>query len=107
LFFLAEVGIRARNVTGVQTCALPIYVAVSSGNKSVVPRGTTDLLPEDTATWQYAERILKSLCESYNYKEIRTPLFEHTEVFQRRSEERRVGREWRSQYTRSQKRTSL
>jgi len=51
--------------------------------KLKVPRGTTDLLPEDTATWQYAERILKSLCESYNYKEIRTPLFEHTEVFQR------------------------
>lgn len=51
--------------------------------KLKAPRGTTDLLPEDTATWQYAERLLKSLCESYNYKEIRTPLFEHTEVFQR------------------------
>src|SRR5699024_1136629 len=50
--------------------------------KLKVPRGTTDLLPEETATWQYAERILKSLCESYNYQEIRTPHLERTEVLQ-------------------------
>lgn len=47
------------------------------------PRGTQDLLPKDTRQWQYAENVLKSLCEKYNYKEIRTPVFEHTDVFQR------------------------
>lgn len=51
--------------------------------KMKAPRGTTDLLPEHTATWQYIEHLLKDLSEIYNYKEIRTPLFEHTEVFQR------------------------
>src|SRR5699024_714604 len=47
------------------------------------PRGTVDLLPEQTRKWQYVERVIQELCERYQYKEIRTPMFEHTEVFQR------------------------
>lgn len=47
------------------------------------PRGTVDLLPDDTKKWQYIESELRNLCHAYNYNEIRTPLFEHTEVFQR------------------------
>ncbi|HLR42227.1 MAG TPA: histidine--tRNA ligase [Pseudogracilibacillus sp.] len=47
------------------------------------PRGTVDLLPEETAKWQYVENVLRDLCNVYNYDEIRTPVFEHTEVFQR------------------------
>src|SRR5690625_6324148 len=47
------------------------------------PRGTVDLLPEDTKKWQYVEALLRNLCNVYNYEEIRTPTFEHTEVFQR------------------------
>lgn len=47
------------------------------------PRGTEDLLPEETRKWQYIERVLRDLCRSFNYEEIRTPTFEHTEVFQR------------------------
>jgi len=47
------------------------------------PRGTVDLLPEETKKWQYVEALLRNLCNVYNYEEIRTPTFEHTEVFQR------------------------
>jgi len=47
------------------------------------PRGTVDLLPEETRKWQYTENVLRDLCNSFNYEEIRTPVFEHTEVFQR------------------------
>lgn len=47
------------------------------------PRGTQDILPKDSKKWQYVEEEIKRICENYNYKEIRTPLFEHTEVFQR------------------------
>src|SRR5699024_3788184 len=47
------------------------------------PRGTKDLLPGETEKWQYAEKILKEICDTYHYSEIRTPLFEHTEVFKR------------------------
>lgn len=47
------------------------------------PRGTTDILPKDSAKWQYVEEKMKDICRRYHYKEIRTPLFEHTEVFQR------------------------
>ncbi|WP_339228246.1 histidine--tRNA ligase [Oceanobacillus sp. FSL K6-2867] len=47
------------------------------------PRGTVDILPKDAAKWQYAENKIKDVCDRFHYKEIRTPLFEHTEVFQR------------------------
>ncbi|MEC5422153.1 histidine--tRNA ligase [Virgibacillus sp. C22-A2] len=47
------------------------------------PRGTADILPKDVKKWQYVETQLKDVCERYHFAEIRTPLFEHTEVFQR------------------------
>jgi len=47
------------------------------------PKGTKDLLPQDTSKWQDVESKLKKVLESYNYKEIRVPVFEHTELFQR------------------------
>ncbi|WP_407269552.1 histidine--tRNA ligase [Radiobacillus sp. PE A8.2] len=47
------------------------------------PRGTQDLLPGYTEKWQYVEKVLTDLCRRYDYKEIRTPIFEHTELFQR------------------------
>lgn len=47
------------------------------------PRGTQDLLPGVTEKWQYVEDKLKNLSMRYNYQEIRTPIFEHTELFQR------------------------
>lgn len=47
------------------------------------PRGTSDLLPGDTARWQRVEAVIRDLCRVYGYGEIRTPLFEATELFQR------------------------
>ncbi|MDL4841440.1 histidine--tRNA ligase [Aquibacillus rhizosphaerae] len=47
------------------------------------PRGTQDLLPGTTEKWQYVEAKFKDLCNRFNYSEIRTPIFEHTELFQR------------------------
>lgn len=47
------------------------------------PRGTADILPENSAKWQYVESVLRELSDQYNFAEIRTPVFEHTEVFQR------------------------
>ncbi|MEI3613289.1 histidine--tRNA ligase [Pseudogracilibacillus sp. SO30301A] len=51
--------------------------------KMKAPRGTVDLLPEQTRKWQYIEMVLRDICKSFNYEEVRTPVFEHTEVFQR------------------------
>ena len=48
-----------------------------------VPRGTQDILPSETWKWQKVERIINDVCETYRYKEIRTPMFEQTELFQR------------------------
>ncbi|MBQ3085327.1 MAG: histidine--tRNA ligase [Clostridia bacterium] len=47
------------------------------------PKGTQDVLPKDSARWQRAEAIMRELCAQYGFKEIRTPVFEHTEVFVR------------------------
>lgn len=47
------------------------------------PRGTADLLPGEVEKWQYVEERARDLCRRYGYREIRTPLFEHTELFVR------------------------
>ncbi|APC48167.1 histidine--tRNA ligase [Virgibacillus halodenitrificans] len=47
------------------------------------PRGTVDLLPKDSKKWRFVEEIIKNICHRFHFEEIRTPLFEHTEVFQR------------------------
>ncbi len=47
------------------------------------PRGTNDFLPDQTAKWQAVEALLHTMCREYGYGEIRTPLFEDTELFAR------------------------
>ena len=47
------------------------------------PRGTKDILPEVSGNWQYIEQTVRKICSLYGYKEIRTPIFEHTELFLR------------------------
>ncbi|MBR5908455.1 MAG: histidine--tRNA ligase, partial [Schwartzia sp.] len=47
------------------------------------PRGTKDILPDSVERWRYVEEKIRDLCERFGYREIRTPLFEHTELFQR------------------------
>ena len=47
------------------------------------PKGTRDILPENSYKWQYVEEKVKNLLKNYGFKEIRTPVFEHTELFQR------------------------
>lgn len=48
-----------------------------------VPKGTKDVLPQDSYKWHYAENVAKQTAEKFNFKEIRTPVFEHTELFLR------------------------
>ena len=48
-----------------------------------VPRGTQDILPSESWKWQRIESIIRDVCDKYRYKEIRTPIFEQTELFQR------------------------
>lgn len=47
------------------------------------PRGTRDLLPADTARWAAVEAVLRGVFNRYGYRELRTPIFEHTELFVR------------------------
>ena len=47
------------------------------------PRGTNDILPPESAKWNYIENKAKNIFDLYNYEEIRTPIFEYTELFQR------------------------
>jgi histidyl-tRNA synthetase len=48
-----------------------------------IPKGTQDILPEDISKWYYIENIIKNTLNKYGYKEIRTPIFEHTDLFVR------------------------
>ena len=45
------------------------------------PRGTFDILPPESSQWQALERIIDEVCTRFGYREIRTPMFESTEVF--------------------------
>lgn len=47
------------------------------------PKGTKDLLPSQAYKWHYVEKKFAEICKNYGFKEIRTPMFEHTEVFAR------------------------
>uniref|UniRef100_A0A7C4U8I4 Histidine--tRNA ligase n=1 Tax=candidate division WOR-3 bacterium TaxID=2052148 RepID=A0A7C4U8I4_UNCW3 len=44
-------------------------------------KGTKDILPEETEFWQRLEKEIREICSLYNYKEIRIPTFERTELF--------------------------
>ena len=48
-----------------------------------IPKGTKDVLPSDSYKWQYVEKVARDLAGLFNAKEIRTPTFEHTELFAR------------------------
>lgn len=47
------------------------------------PRGTYDILPGEVEKWQFVEKVARDVCRRFNYHEIRTPMFEHTELFAR------------------------
>ncbi len=47
------------------------------------PKGTKDMLPEEAYRWQYLERVAKETAAAFAFKEIRTPVFEYTELFSR------------------------
>lgn len=47
------------------------------------PTGTQDILPGTVEKWQFIEQKARELCRRYNYHEIRTPIFEQTELFER------------------------
>jgi histidyl-tRNA synthetase len=49
--------------------------------KYKAPRGTQDVLPEDSWRWQRVEAAFRDTCRRYGYGEIRTPLFEETDLF--------------------------
>src|SRR5579872_1154437 len=46
-------------------------------------RGTRDLLPPDTALWNFVEAAVRDVFRAYNFQEIRTPIFEETQLFAR------------------------
>lgn len=47
------------------------------------PKGCNDILPAEVWKWQAVERLARAVAEVYHYQEIRTPIFEHTELFHR------------------------
>jgi histidyl-tRNA synthetase len=52
-------------------------------NLITAPRGTYDIMPDRALVWQWMESTIRQVLLSYGYGEIRTPIFEHTELFQR------------------------
>lgn len=51
-----------------------------------IPRGTQDIYGDESYRWQQLEKLLRQFCLLYNFDEIRTPIFEHTNVFKREND---------------------
>lgn len=51
--------------------------------KITAPKGTHDILPSEVHIWQYVEKKIYEICKSYGYSEIRFPVFEQTDLFNR------------------------
>jgi len=47
------------------------------------PPGTQDIMPGNSELWQYVENTARDICRRYRFREIRTPIFEGTELFKR------------------------
>ena len=47
------------------------------------PKGTKDLLPNEVYKWHYIENLMRDIASSYGCREIRTPMFENTELLKR------------------------
>jgi len=47
------------------------------------PKGTKDMLPAEAYKWHYVKNAFAEICRRYGFKEIETPVFEHTELFKR------------------------
>src|SRR5258705_465009 len=52
-------------------------------SKIQAPRGTLDILPAESWKWQTVERMARETAALYAFAEVRTPMFEHTELFHR------------------------
>lgn len=51
-----------------------------------IPRGTQDIFGDEVYRWEQLEKLLRQFCLVYNFDEIRTPIFEHTNVFKREND---------------------
>src|SRR5699024_11879351 len=92
-FFQAEDGIRDRNVTGVQTCALPIFKGETIGYMI----DNIDIFEEGMKSEIEAfENVVSSLIDGLKKLNSRRYLDVRREGSGKRSEERRVGKEWRA-----------
>src|SRR5207249_7895884 len=89
-FFQAEDGIRDRNVTGVQTCALPIYARAGVDDGRVEPAGDVNGVRDARRPAPGGGRV-----DSLGRRRHRTDLLRRSA----RSEERRVGKECRSRWS--------
>lgn len=69
------------------------------------PRGTQDILPTDVKKWQKLEQLIREYADIYGFSEIRTPIFEHTEVFKRENDSSDVVN--KEMYTFTMNKTSL
>ena len=47
------------------------------------PKGTKDVLAQEVYKWHYVEKKFAEICKKYGFREVRTPVFEHTELFAR------------------------
>jgi histidyl-tRNA synthetase len=61
----------------------PILLSKHAMSRINAPKGTQDILPAESWKWQAVERVAREVAELYHFAEVRTPVFEHSELFHR------------------------
>ncbi len=74
---------RCRKIAKLRALMNPDNTEKTTKRSFQAPRGTHDILPQDISRWRLVEETFRAICARYGYGEIRTPLFEHTELFAR------------------------
>jgi len=70
-----------RNRNGIATTMDGVPPVWNAVKHITAPRGTFDILPPESSQWQALERIIDEVCTRFGYRELRTPMFESTDVF--------------------------
>lgn len=87
LLALRDLRTNKGGTTQIASLVAPfMYLRRKKMKQYSVPRGTQDIYGNDIKKWHHVEKIIRDLCEKFHVEEMRTPMYEHTEVFARQGD---------------------
>lgn len=87
LLALRDLRTNKGGTTQIASLVAPfMYLRRKKMNQYIVPRGTQDIYGKEMKKWHHVEQLIRNLCDKFHVEEMRTPMYEHTEVFARQGD---------------------